>query len=403
MSTFIGIVVAVVGLGFLILAHEFGHFIVAKAAGMRVEEFSLGFGRYLISRRVGETIYGISALPLGGYVRVTGMHKEEFAARVAEAREEEAQLHAFRDEPEDEEEADPVPPDHGRRPRDPEDRLAGPRALSVQEIAATPLHRRYYAHPFWHKLFFIIAGVTMNLVVAFLLIYIVGLTQGEAIVSTVVENVEAGTPAASAGVQVGDRIVSVAGTPVDDWEGVRAEILTHPGEEVVVVVERSGASVELTAQIEEREDGTGFLGVQPGVEERDLGVLSAFPYAAATTWSMVTLIFKGIGMMFSGDVPVTGSQGLAGPVGIIQLSTEAVQGGYYLMLLALISVNLAILNMIPLLPLDGGHALFSIIERVRGRSISLRTFERVSMVGLVLFVLLFIVATSNDVGRLFGG
>ena len=132
-------------------------------------------------------------------------------------------------------------------------------------------------------------------------------------------------------------------------------------------------------------------------------MLSAFPYAAATTWSMVTLIFKGIGMMFSGDVPVTGSQGLAGPVGIIQLSTEAVQGGYYLMLLALISVNLAILNMLPLLPLDGGHALFSIIERVRGRSISLRTFERVSMVGLVLFVLLFIVATSNDVGRLFGG
>jgi regulator of sigma E protease len=403
MSTFIGIVVAIVGLGFLILAHEFGHFIVAKAAGMRVEEFSLGFGRYLISRRVGETIYGISALPLGGYVRVTGMHREEFAARVAEARAEEAQLRAFSDEQEVEEEADLALPDNGRPARDPEDRLAGPRALSVQEIAATPLHRRYYAHPFWHKLFFIIAGVTMNLVVAFLLVYIVGLTQGEAIVSTVVENVEAGTPAAAAGVLQGDRIVSVAGSPVDDWEGVRAEILTHPGEEVVVVVERGGATVELTAQIEEQEDGTGFLGVQPGVEERDLGVLSAFRYAAATTWSMVTLIFKGIGMMFSGDVPVTGSQGLAGPVGIIQLSTEAVQGGYYLMLLALISVNLAILNMIPLLPLDGGHALFSIIERVRGRSISLRTFERVSMVGLVLFVLLFIVATSNDVGRLFGG
>jgi regulator of sigma E protease len=403
MSTFIGIVVAIVGLGFLILAHEFGHFIVAKATGMRVEEFSLGFGRYLISRRVGETIYGISALPLGGYVRVTGMHREEFAARVAEAREEEAQLRAFRDEPEGEEETNLVLQGDGRRPRDPEDRLAGPRALSVQEIAATPLHRRYYAHPFWHKLFFIIAGVTMNLVVAFLLIYIVGLTQGEAIVSTVVENVEAGTPAASAGVLDGDRIVSVAGAAVDDWEGVRTEILTHPGEEVVLVVERGGATVELTAQIEEREDGTGFLGVQPGVEERDLGVLSAFRYAAETTGSMVTLIFKGIGMMFSGDVPVTGSQGLAGPVGIIQLSTEAVQGGYYLMLLALISVNLAILNMIPLLPLDGGHALFSIIERVRGRSISLRTFERVSMVGLVLFALLFIVATSNDVGRLFGG
>ncbi len=87
---------------------------------------------------------------------------------------------------------------------------------------------------------------------------------------------------------------------------------------------------------------------------------------------MGLLIFKGIGMMFTGQVPVTGSQGLAGPVGIIQLSSEAVQGGYYLMLLALISVNLAILNMLPLLPLDGGHVLFSIIERIRGRSLSLQ-------------------------------
>jgi regulator of sigma E protease len=118
---------------------------------------------------------------------------------------------------------------------------------------------------------------------------------------------------------------------------------------------------------------------------------------------MVKLIFKGIGMMFTGQAPVTGSQGLAGPVGIIQLSSEAVQGGYYLMLLALISINLAILNMLPLLPLDGGHVLFSIIERIRGRSISLRVFERISMVGFVLFMLLFIVATSNDIGRIFGG
>lgn len=398
-----GIIVAVVGLGFLILAHEFGHFIVAKATGMRVEEFSLGFGRYLISRRVGETIYGISALPLGGYVRVTGMHREEFAARVAEAREEESQARAFDDVDGEDLSATPGDLPKVRSPRDPEDRLAGKRALSAAEIVATPEGRRYYAHPFWHKLLFIVAGVTMNMVVAFLLIYIVGMSQGENIVSTVIEAVEPDTPAAAAGVQVGDRIVSVAGSSTGDWEEVRTQILTHPGETVPVVVERDGDLVDLTAVIQEQEDGTGFLGVQPGVEHRDLGPVSGFGYAARTTGSMVVLIFKGIGMMFSGDVPVTGSQGLAGPVGIIQLSTEAVQGGYYLMLLALISVNLAILNMLPLLPLDGGHALFSIIERLRGRSISLRTFERVSMVGLVLFVLLFIVATSNDFGRLFGG
>ncbi|MFH0915546.1 MAG: RIP metalloprotease RseP [bacterium] len=384
MFSVVGIIIAIVGLGFLILAHEFGHFIVAKAVGMRVEEFSIGFGRYLVSRRVGATVYGISVLPLGGYVRVTGMHKEEFEARVAEAREEEHTQAV-------------------RRAQDPEDRLAGPRALTADEIAATPLTGRYYAHPFWHKLLFIVAGVTMNMVVAFLLIYAVGLSQGQNITSMVVEKVEAGTPAAAAGVQPGDRIVSFDGGSTGSWEDLRTQILTHPGQSVSLVVERGGTSVDLVADIQEREDGTGYLGVQPTAEHRDLGVLSAFGYAGKTTGSMVLLIFKGVGMMFTGQVPVTGSQGLAGPVGIIQLSTEAVQGGYYLMLLALISVNLAILNMLPLLPLDGGHVLFSIIERIRGRSLSLKAFERVSMVGFALFVLLFIVATSNDVGRIFGG
>jgi len=332
------------------------------------------------------------------------MHREEFAARVAEAREEAAERRAFTEDWEaDDELEEPARPAAGRRPQDPEDRLAGPRALSAEEIAATPLERRYYSHPFWHKLLFIVAGVAMNVIVAFLLFYGVGWSQGENLVSTVVESVETATPAQAAGVRVGDRIVSVAGAAVDDWEEVRTQILTHPGERVVITVERDGQTVDLQADVMTQEDGTGFLGVQPGVEHRDLGPLSAFGYAARTTGDMVVLIIKSIGMMFTGDVPVTGSQGLAGPVGIIQLSTQAVEGGYYLMLLALISINLAILNMIPLLPLDGGHVLFSIIERVRGKSVSLRTFERVSMVGLVLFVLLFIVATTNDFGRLFGG
>ena len=388
MTTFVGVIVAIVGLGVLILAHEFGHFIVAKATGMRVEEFSLGFGPFLVSRRIGETVYGISAFPLGGYVRVTGMHKEDFELRVAEAREAEAEQRAQ------------IAGD--RRPQDPEERLAGKSVLSAEEIAATPVEKRYYSHPLWQKLLFIVAGVVMNMILAFVLIWIVGAGQGEYVTTKVIDEVGEGTPAATAGVRPGDEILSVAGAKTGSWEDIRAEILTHPGETVTIVVQRDGAPVELTAQILEQEDGTGYLGVSPTGEERDLGFASGFGYAARTTWEMVTLIFKGIGMMFSGDVPVTGDQGLAGPVGIIQLSTEAYQGGYYLMLLALISVNLAILNMLPLLPLDGGHVLFSIIERIRGKSLSLRTFEKISMAGLAVFVLLFLVATWNDIGRIAG-
>jgi regulator of sigma E protease len=397
----LGVIVAIVGLGFLILAHEFGHFIVAKLTGMRVEEFSIGFGRYLFSRRVGETVYGISVLPLGGYVRVTGMHKEEFEERIAEAREKEAERAAMQEAERLAEQQQPAK--KKRRPQDPEDRLAGPRALSADEIAATPLERRYYAQPFFHKLAFIIAGVTMNIVVAFLLLFVVGLYQGQSVVSTTIEVVEPGTPAAAAGVQAGDTVVSIGGKSVSSWEEVRTEILTHPGKTVPLVVQRNGQDVQLSATVREQADGTGYLGVQPGVTHEDLGLVGALRYAGQTTSSMAKLIFVGIKMMFSGQAPVTGSQGLAGPVGIIQLSSEAFRGGYYLSLLALISINLAILNMLPVLPLDGGHVLFSIIERIRGKSVSLRVFEQVSMIGLIIFVALFILATSNDIGRIFGG
>jgi regulator of sigma E protease len=391
-STFIGIVVGIVGLGFLILVHELGHFIVAKATGMRVEEFSLGFGPYLISRRWGETVYGISAVPLGGYVRVTGMHKEEFEQRVAEARAVEAG------------ESGESP---GHRPQDPEDRLAGKRALSAEEIAATPEERRYYTHPLWHKVLFIVAGVAMNMIVAFGLLYVVGVAQGENWRSTVVAEVSEGSAAEAAGIQPGDRIVSLNGTQLETWDELTMEIIASKGETVTIVVERGDELVQLEAELGLNEQGTAYLGVASTseVEHRDIGAGEGFAFAARETADTVVVIFRGIGWMFSGDVPVTGSQGLAGPVGIVQISADAFEGGYasYLWFLALISINLALLNMLPLLPLDGGHVVLSIIERIRGRSLSLRVFERISMAGLALFVVLFLVAMYNDVGRIFTG
>jgi regulator of sigma E protease len=419
-NTVLGVLIGIVGLGFLVLVHELGHFMVAKATGMRVEEFSLGFGPYLVKKRWGETVYGISAIPLGGYVRVTGMHKQEFEERVAELREVEAQEATLRSEaavpPSSVEgsvsSAEAVPgrrSDRPRRSRDPEDALAGKRALTADEIAATPLESRYYSHPLWHKLLFIVAGVVMNAIVALGLLYIVGVVDGESWRSTVVGEVVVGGGAEEAGMLAGDRIISIDGKHVDRFDELQIETLKHKGETVTLEVQRSGSKSLLTidVQVAAGADGLGHMGIlsTDTLEHRDISAPEGFAYAGQQAGRLVGVIIDGIGMMFTRDVPVMGSNGVAGPVGIVQMSQQAVESGFttYLWFVAMISINLALLNMLPLLPLDGGHFVYAIVERIRGRAMSLKAFERVSLVGFALFALLFLVAAYNDIGRIFTG
>jgi regulator of sigma E protease len=383
MSTFYGIVLALIGLGFLVLVHEFGHFVVAKATGMRVEEFSVGFGRFLVSRRWGETVYGISILPLGGYVRVTGMHKEEFQARVDAVRERQERREA-----------------PGSSVQDMEGRMTGASVLTDEEVIQTPPERRYYTHPLWQRSVFIVAGVTMNVLAAFVFLTIVGF-QGYQEPTTTLEKVAAGSPAATAGLLTGDKIVRFGGTTVGSWIDLQQSIRSSGGKTVAIVVQRSGGTKTVEATVGTK-DGSGYLGVSPAVTEVKPGLIESVRFGAARTVEFFRLTFQGIGQMISGKAPVLGPTGLSGPVGIVSASEQAVKGGFFLSLLAFISIQLAIINMIPLLPLDGGHFLFGILERVMGKTISLRTFERVSLVGIGLFLLLALVATTNDLGRLFG-
>jgi regulator of sigma E protease len=397
--------------------HEFGHFIVAKATGMRVEEFSLGFGPYVVKKRWGETVYGISAVPLGGYVRVTGMHKEEFQQRIEDLREQEAEQAAIRteqaakragDEGVAQREAVEVREDKKkRRLRDPEDALTGKRALTADEIAATPLERRYYSHPLWHKLLFIVAGVAMNIIVAYVLLYGVGVAKGTDVLPPVVAEVAVGSGAWDAGIKPGDVITSVAGHKISAWDGMAWEVVKHKGETVDISLLRDGVALTLRAQIRADKEGIGKLGVTPKVEyiHKNIGWLGGFGYAGRLVGDTFMRIFQGIGMLFTRDVPATGSQGLMGVVGIVDFSAQVVQGGfsYYLNFLAFISLSLGLMNILPLLPLDGGHVVMSVIERLRGRSVSLKVFERISLVGLALVAVLFVVAMYNDIGRLVTG
>jgi regulator of sigma E protease len=178
---------------------------------------------------------------------------------------------------------------------------------------------------------------------------------------------------------------------------------------VTLEVQRSGSASLLTieVQVAAGADGLGHMGIlsTETLQHRDISALEGFSYAGQQAGRLVGVIFDGIGMMFTRDVPVMGSNGVAGPVGIVQMSQQAVESGFttYLWFVAMISINLALLNMLPLLPLDGGHFVYAIVERIRGRALSLKVFERVSLVGFALFLLLFLVAAYNDIGRIFTG
>lgn len=411
----IAVIVGILGLGFLILVHELGHFMVAKATGMRVEEFSIGFGPYLVKRRWGETVYGISAVPLGGYVRVTGMHKEEFEQRLDDLRSQEAEEAALREaraaaagmsvQPDI---ADARRDKKTRRPRDPEDVLAGKRALTSAEVESTPLERRFYSRPLWQKFTFIVAGVAMNVLVAYVMLYGVGVAQGKDVYPSIVGQVSAGSGAAAAGIEPGDEIVSIAGKAISDWDQMAWEVIKHKGEAVEIGLLRDGKTMTVEAEIVENDQGIGKLGVNYGGGDPVHEAVSwsgGFAYAGNVMGDTFLKIFQGIGLMFSGDVPATGSQGLTGVVGIVDFSAQAIEGGfgYYVFFLAFISMNLALVNILPILPLDGGHAVMVLVERVRGQTVSLRVFERISMVGLALVAVLFFVAMYNDIGRIVTG
>ncbi len=285
--------------------------------------------------------------------------------------------------------------------------MAGKPALTAEEIAATPEERRFYARPLWQKLLFIVAGVAMNVLVAYAMFYGVGVGQGKDVWEPVIGRVATGSGADDAGIQPGDRILSIAGRPVSEWDEMAWEIIKHKGETVAISLERAGATLTVQAEIRQDEGGIGELGVGFGGEvvHQDISWSEGFSYAGEVMGDTFLKIFQGIGLMFTRDVPATGSNGLTGVVGIVDFSAQAFQGGfwYYLFFLAFISISLALVNILPILPLDGGHVVISVIERIRGRSISLRVFERVSMVGLALVAVLFVVAMYNDIGRLVTG
>jgi regulator of sigma E protease len=403
------ILVAIGGLAFLILIHEAGHFFTALAVKMRPRRFYIFFPPALVKWRRKGIEYGIGAIPLGGYVKIPGMHKPagaDLEAQFAQAVEEAPWLAAH---------LEPVKQalDENRL----DDARAGLRLLraAVQRSDLTAGARKsaerglvdvddgvsddaYWRAPVWKRVTVIAAGPMTNLVFAVVLLAVVFMLGVPSEVDRTIAAVDPGTPAATI-VQAGDRIKAVDGQRVTGDE-ISQKIRASNGDPVTLTVERGGRELTVTARPRLTE-GVYRLGFTLGVVYRSYGPWEATKLAGDRTWEATTAIGSSLGRIVTGQ----GRKDVASPVGIVQASSETLETGFreYLGILALISLSLALLNLLPLLPLDGGHIAFSIAEGIRGRAIPREAYERASAVGILVVLFLFFIGLTNDVNRIRGG
>ena len=401
--------IAILGLAFLVLVHEAGHFYTARLVAMRPRKFYVGFPPAIAKVRRNDIEYGVGAIPLGGYVKIPGMHRpapSDVDAHFGRALGEAPQLHA--------------PTERLKRLlAEGEFDLATGALIALEHVAKeaelseaarkgverglTELgdglgRDAYWRQRTWKKIFVIGAGPGTNLlfaILAFTLLLALGPGRG----TTTVDEVERGRPAQQAGLQPGDRVVAINGEPVG-YVGMLEEINDSNGKPLQITVVRDGRGVRLPpVSAFEDTDGRYRIGIRPEFESIPLHV------AAWESLRLTGLVTKEIGSVLVRLVQGSGREEISSPIGIVRGSSSALERGFetYFWVLGLISLSLALLNLLPLLPLDGGHIAFSIIEGVRGRSVGREVYERVSVVGIALVLTLFFIGLSNDIAGRTGG
>ena len=345
-------------LGVLIFVHETGHFLSAKLFRMRVDRFSLGYPPRMVGKKIGETDYCISWIPFGGYVKIAGMVDE---------------------------------------------------SLDKKSLTKKPESWEFRSKPWIQRVIVVAAGSLMNIALAFFIFTAATLHHGidEISPDSVVGEVMEGKPAQLAGIHPGDRIVRIDGQSVDTWEAMAGIIHEIPGKSVRIEWFRNDSlfSADVTPQKEKvvgkgEIEEVGLIGIGPSFTTRRAGLFEAFIHGARTTYYLGELVVVSFWKLVTGEESI---KSLAGPVFIAKMAGESARSGIETLIafLALLSLNIGILNLLPVPVLDGGHLVFLAIEGVIRREVPIKIKSIVQQVGMVLILGLVVFVIYNDILRIF--
>ncbi len=352
LSTILSFIVVI---GIIVFVHELGHFLAAKLSGVRVDVFSLGFPPQMISKKVGETEYQLAWVPLGGYVKIYGMLDESL-----------------------EEDVDPHDP------------------------------RGFQSKPFISKIFIISAGVIMNVVLAFFIFTLLTLTNGiSRLTGTTLTYVDEGSPAAEVGIVEGDRIIKINGIDINKWEDLTNSVRQSPGEPIPIAWEHGDTLLNsiITPNAvpdfnldEARTDTVGKIGVLGSYVTEAVGPIRAMGNGVVQVLWIIKLNVVSVKALVTGGAHI---KELTGPLGIAKLSGDSARSGVanFLSFIAMISVSIGFLNILPIPMLDGGHLVFIVIETIIRRPIPDNIKINLIRAGMAALLLLIVVVSYNDILR----
>jgi regulator of sigma E protease len=335
-------IIAIIGFSLIIIVHEFGHFVFAKAGGMYVQEFFIGFGPtiFKVKSKPG-TEYGLRAIPVGGYVKILGMDRNE-------------------------------------------------------EVPDSQKSKSYQTKPFYKKFFAIFGGAGFNVLFAIILIMIF-LSMGVLEPSTTIDYIQEDSPAEEYGFNIGDTVIAIDGEEINTWDEFAEKTQNKPGEKVTYTVERGGKQIKVEAVLDVV-DGKGFLGISPGYIEKKLGFTGVIKESFRMVWDIIVTYIKLFGMLFSGKIPFEQARPVS-PIGVVSIFQQSISLGIqnFILFIALVSILIGFGNLIPILPLDGGNIVLLIVETIRKKPVPRKVLEVANYFGVFLMVSLLLIGFIYDI------